>query len=383
MAGNDLDQELRDAYRNLMKAETPAEEEPAAEEALVEEAPVEETVETPVEETAEHKSEQARDKSGRFAKQPTDKEVKAGAKKVEPPKEGETPAEGVLVTEEKLAPVVDQRTAKAPSSWSGAAQKVWEKLPPEVRNEVHKREADFHKGLEAYRSMAQIGQTLDGEIRPYEAMIRASGTTPQALIRDTFNTLYILKTGQQMEKQQMLLQIAAQYGVDMTTLSDVADTLASGQPAVDPNIASLRQELEHLKTQHEAEQRQREEAEFRSVLSETEQFGVAVDPQGQLLRPHFEAVRQAMGALISSGQATDLQDAYDKACRVDPAIFAQLQAKQRADERKQAADRAAAARKAASTNVQPRGTPPAAPKIGTMEDTLRATLDKLRRAGEI
>ena len=43
------------------------------------------------------------------------------------------------------------------------SQMAWENLPPEVRAEVHKRVADFHKGLESYRGLAQIGQALGTE----------------------------------------------------------------------------------------------------------------------------------------------------------------------------------------------------------------------------
>jgi hypothetical protein len=66
-----------------------------------------------------------------------------------------------------------------------------------------------------------------------------------------------------------------------------------------------------------------------------------------------------------------------------PEVRASLQAKQRADERKRAAEKAAAAKKAASINVQPRGTPPVAPKKGTMDDTLRDAFRKLKSNGEV
>lgn len=379
-----LDDELREQFRALTTAEE-VEETPVEE--IVEET-VDETLEEPVTEPAKEKdpkrvkaaakkaAKQTRAEDGKFAKVPTAEEIAAGATNpgAEAPVEEEVVEEAPVV--ETPAAPVDPKVEKAPSSWSGKAQAMWKDLPADIKAEVHRREENFHQGLESYKGMAQIGQILDAEIRPYEPLIRAAGTTPQAMLKDFLNTAYILKTGSQEEKASVLLEIAAEYGVDMLKVGEVADQLAAGQPVIDPNIAALRNENQQIKAQLEAQQTERARQEYANIHSEVEAFGVSPGHE------YFPLVRKTMGTLMESGEATSYQDAYDKAIWASPEVRAKLQAQQRATEHKQRAEKAALARKASNINVKPRGTPPAAPVKGTIDDTLRAKLREMKSNGE-
>jgi hypothetical protein len=81
--------------------------------------------------------------------------------------------------------------------------------------------------------------------------------------------------------------------------------------------------------------------------------------------------------VIQSSGLQGLQEAYDKAIWMVPEVRDKLLAKQDQERRAKEAEQAAAARKAAAANVRPRGTPPAAQKPGSMEDTIRATYREL------
>lgn len=285
-------------------------------------------------------------------------------------------------TLETPAAPTDAKLAKAPTSWSAEAQAEYVKLPPAIQAQVHKREDDFHKGYQSFKQKADTFDLLDSEIRPYEAMIRAAGTNPQAVIRDFFNTAYKLRNGTPESKVETILNVAKEYGVDLTLMPIVEDKLAQGQHIVAPEYQQLQQQFTQL--QETLAQRDAREKQERDEAARMEQESTATQiAQWSQGKEHYNAVKLHMAALLESNQAKDLDDAYSKATWADPNVRERLLAQQLADRNKQAAEKAAAAKKAASTNVAPRGTPPARPatKVGTMEDTIRETLRKLQATG--
>lgn len=301
-----------------------------------------------------------RDAEGKFVAKPAESEVKPA----DVPKAEEKPAEPVVP--EAVAPEL----AKAPTSWKGSAQAKWDKVDPEIRAEVHRREQDFHKGLELSKREAGLFKELDTVIQPYAAMLRADRTTPQVAIQNLLNTAYLMRTGSPEVKAATLAEIAQAYGVDIGELPAAAERLAAGTPVVDPQIAELRQQLATVTGSIEEQKQEVARREYAGIEAETRAFAAK--------NAHYEAVKLDMAALVESGRAADLQDAYDKAIWANPEVRGKLLAEQQATQRKLAADKAAAAKKAASANVVTRGTLPSAPVVGgTMEDTIRATLRKI------
>jgi hypothetical protein len=291
------------------------------------------------------------------------------------------PAAPVAPAAPEVKAPVDPNYAKAPTSWKGEAQSKWDALPPEIKAEVHRRESDFHNGIKQYKQEADTFKLLDAEIRPYEALIRSSGTNAQSLIRDFMATAYQLKTGSPEAKVETVLNIAKAWGVDLGLLPAVQERVEAGQPVVSPEYRQLEQQFNQLRetvTQREQREKQEREAaetaEREAVVRETQAWAVG--------KEHYETVKLDMAALLGSGRASDLDDAYNKATWAHPEVRGKLIAQQQEANNKQAAATAAAAKQAASTNVKPRGTPPAKPatKVGTMEDTLRAAYRKLQNA---
>jgi hypothetical protein len=284
-------------------------------------------------------------------------------------------ADGKPVAETPPAPAPGHE--KAPTSWNKGAQAKYNALDPEVKAMVHQREADFHKGIEQYKGLANIGQSFVAEFQPYEALIRASGQTPQNLVKAWMNAEYQLKVGTPEQKAALFVQYAKDYGIDLAHVTAAAEKIAAGQPAVapvDPKVAALEQQVQQLTGHFTEQQKVAAQREYSGIVAETRAFGQK--PENK----HYEAVKLDMAALMESGRAESLQDAYDKAVWANPETRALLLAEQQEVTRKLAADKAAAARKAAGANVATRGTLPAAPAkavSGTMEDTIRATYRKL------
>lgn len=300
----------------------------------------------------EAKPDRARDEHGRFAS-------KTGDAVTGPMPGGEKPSDPL-----QDSPV--QR--KAPSSWRKEAQELYGKLPQEfqmLQDEVERREADFHKGIESYKSKAQFADAMERVIAPHAQTLQSLGVTPDVAVHHLLEADRVLRYSQPDQKRAYLQQLARSYGIDLQQ----PEGDQTYQPT-DPRVDAV---INYLREQETVRQRQ-EMAQLNSDLAT-----FARD------KPHFEAVRNHMAGLLQAGVAKSLQDAYDMAVYAAPdvrsQVLAQQQAEAEAKRAKQAKEQAEAARKAASVNVPRRGSLPAAKPKGSMEDTIRETLHRLQGGG--
>lgn len=291
--------------------------------------------------------ERSRDARGRFAN-------------TQAPENTENATEAVEAASVAIQP------KKAPSSWRKEAQELYGKLPQEfqlLQEEVERREADFHKGIESYKSKAQFADAMERVISPHMQTLQSLGVTPDVAVHHLLEADRVLRYSQPDQKRAYLQQLARSYGID---LGQQPEGEPSYQPSTDPRVDAV---INYLR-QQEAMRQQQEVAQLNSELST-----FAKD------KPHFEAVRNHMAGLLQAGVAKSLQDAYDMAIYASPDIRAQVLAQQQAeaDQRRQqeAKSRAEAARRASSVNVPRRGNlNPVKPK-GSMEDTIRAEAQRL------
>jgi hypothetical protein len=253
------------------------------------ESAVKEVSEKP--ETAEAKAEPAksdksRDDSGKFAK----KDEKAPA----------TTSNAVAANE----PVKSVITP--PNTWTAAAKAKWADLPAEIQAEVAKRESEVEKGFTKLDEERSVGKTFKEVISPYLPMIQAEGGTPITAIQSLLNTAYQLRQGTPQTKGMLLLQLAQQYGADLS--------VSQNQPQVDPRLQAIQQELAQLKNARQQELSAKEQQEQGALRTQIDTF--AADPKNV----HFETVKADMAALLQGGGAKDLQEAYDKAVWAHPDI---------------------------------------------------------------
>ena len=254
-------------------------------------------------ETPEAKAARVRDEQGRFAKAEEARKEEA-AKPRETLKLPEKPAEEAKPAE-AAAPV-----AKAPDGWTAAAKAKFSELPADIQAEISRREADMHKQFTRQDEERNLGKQIRELTQPYAAVIRAEGGDTLAAYNQFLNTAYIMRTGTQDAKRNALLQVAQQFNVDMSGLLQ-QQPQQSQAPQYQPQIAAIVQaELD----------KQRQIQERHTVESSIAEFASAPGHE------HFNQLRTVMGALLESGAASDLQDAYDRACYADPEIRSTLAA---------------------------------------------------------
>ena len=275
-------------------------------------------------------------------------------------------AGGVEAQEIAAAPPPEPKPWETPpNTWKKETAAQFAALPEPIKQEIHRREEDFHKGIAQYKDAAAFGHSMFEDISPHFDVMRQLGGTPKEVVRDVLGAWRTLATGSPEQKRSTLLQLAQGYGI---SLDELADPRYRGeQPA--PELAPVLQRLGQLEQTITESQRAREEAEHAERVSAAQKF--LSDPKHEYMDTVFEDVV----ALVRAGR--DPEKAYEQAIWAHPDTRAKLMAKQDAERRQREAAEAAAARKAAAVNVQRRGSPPAASKPGTMEDTIRETYRQL------
>lgn len=261
----------------------------------------------------------------------------AAGESAEAKPEGEKAA-AELASAEQAAEGAETTTAPedaAPSSWRREVAEKWKDTPAEVRAEVIRREADYHKGIEQYKSAAQVAQAFEKVIAPYAATIQAGGVDAFTAVNTLLRADHILRYSDPATKAQYFAQIAGEYGIDLTSVQQA--------PPVDPAMAALQRQNQQLQRfQQEVTQR-----DAQTVQTEIDAF--ASDPKNA----HFQEVRDDMSVLLQSGRATSLQDAYDKAVWMRPDIRKSLVEQQRTEAEKTATAQARDKRaKAAAVGVK-------------------------------
>lgn len=263
---------------------------------------------------------------------------------------------------------VEQTETRAPSSWTKEGQAEFVKLPPGVlRNEILRREDSIHKGIEQYKGAAQRGREFDEAAQPYTSMLQQLGVQPQEAFKALLNAESQLRNGSPAQKAQMTLKLISDYGIDRDALLQALQV--GEQPQVDPAYQELHQKVQSLESQQAERERTDRARESEALNSEIARFS-----QG---KEHFEAVRDDMAALIQVGKAKTLDEAYQKAIRLNDDVWKAEQAKQRAADQTELAKRAKEAKRSASVNVASRGVIQPKAAIGSWDDSISAEAKRL------
>lgn len=250
----------------------------------------------------------------------------------------------------------------APRTWRPEAAAVWETLPDNVKQEVLKREEDMFKGIEQYKAQAGQAQPLLEAIKPYMPILQQNRIDPAVMVKNLLNAQYMLTTGSPAQKTAMLQKLARDYGVDWGADSQM----------IDPAINQIDQRIARIESQYTQDIHQR-------TMREVETFASELGKDGKPLRPYFDDVADDIVGLINSGQATDLQTAYDKAIWLNPVTRGKEIERAKAAEAAAAKKAAEEARKAEAANVKTSAKAVAAnTPTGSMDDTLMDTLRTIK-----
>jgi hypothetical protein len=254
--------------------------------------------------------------------------------------QNETPVEAVRTQPEPdLEPPAEPPVwERPPASWKKDYHEAWTTADPKLKEYAWKREEEMKAGVQPLLSKAQFADQMQQAIEPYMQNIRGLGIEAPQAVKALMEADNVLRHGSPQQKQQYFAQLAQQYGINM---GDV-----QMQP-VDPNFYAIQNELAQVRGEVLNWKQQQETAQNQALLQEINQF--------QTKAEYFEEARPTMIQLLNSGVAQDLQDAYEKAIRLDNDLFTKhQQASQGAADaaKREASNRAAKAARAAAVSVK-------------------------------
>lgn len=326
--------------------ETPIDDELGA---IFDEANAEETAEV-VEVVADDGP--AREPDGKFAAKETEAPVEAASEEIQADPGAETEIEAV-----------EEQALDAPASWTAAEKAHWPSLTRELQESFLRREGDWQKADSERANKLKGYEPIEAALAPMRQTLQLNGVDDATYVKQLVSADQFLRN----DPQGALKWLAQQYGADLSQLN------TEGQYQ-DPSLAPLVGEVTQLKTQlSEFQAAQKADADAR-VDAELTTFAAE--------HPHFETVRQQMGALMQAGSAADMKTAYDMAVWANPVTRAQIQAETSAAAeaaRKAEADKKAAeAVRTAATNLNSRGSAGGAtpPQYNSRDEELGDIYDK-------
>lgn len=231
---------------------------------------------------------------------------------------------------------------RPPSSWKRDYHEVWQTADDRLKEYAWQREEEMRKGVEPLMGKAQFADKMQRVMQPYEQTIRGLGMEPEAAVEALMRADYTLRNAPADQKRNYLAQLANEYGIN---LGDVDPYLQPGP--VDPVVYQLQNELNNIRGEVVGWKQQQEQAQNQALQAEINDFAQTAD--------HFEEVRPTMISLLQGGVATTLEEAYEKAIRLDDGVYSEIQKGRQAQEdaaKRNAANRAAKAAKAAAVSVR-------------------------------
>jgi hypothetical protein len=303
----------------------------------------------PVEATPEEKAQRIRDEQGKFAAKPAEAAV------VEP-----VAAEPAAVPKELQSLGFKKEEADAFAA-----------APQILKDAFIRRSEEMHRGIEGFRAAAGFGQSMERAMTPYAATLQSLNISADKAVGELMAADQRMRNGD----IQYFASLAKAYNFNPAQLAEIfGGQQPQGEQYIDPNLNALQQQVQQLTGYIQNQQQTTQQQAQETLNSEISAF--AADPS----HSHFESVRGHMSALLQAGQAKDLADAYEQAIYANPSTRAAVLQQQAVAQREEAAKKAQAAKAAASVNVRARPSMPASQPIGTMDDTIRATLRRLQGA---
>ncbi len=243
-----------------------------------------------------------RDTRGKFAKRAAEEAAASAAAQAATDKPGQV---------EKPDPF-----AKAPQSWKPGAREAWGQLPPDVRQEVYRRERESARVMQETHQSRQVHTYVDQLAQQFAPALQAEGVDVLTATQNLMNLASRLRFGPPQEKAALAAQIIRSYGVDINALAAALDGAAQSVTATkqqgmyqDPRVDQLMAELNQAK-------QQRQQQIAATATNEVESFGSD--------KEFFEDVREDMADMLEvaakRGIDLSLEQAYERACSIHPDI---------------------------------------------------------------
>lgn len=247
----------------------------------------------------------------------------------------------------------------APEHWALEHQEMFRKLDPTAQSFLMDRSKEMEAAhTKRSQEIAPFRQATE-QWTPYLQQI---GATPAQVFNSLMQHEYALRTGTRQQKENVLLSLARDYGVDFSQNGGQQAPTAEEDPfeiqkKIQAAVTPLQQQVQQLHGNFEQQGYSQQQATQTAAQQQIDQFKAEKGADGKPAHPYYAEVEQNMYALAQAKVATgqpvspaDLPTLYEQACWSNPSVrekmlaadrFAEQQKAQKAEQ-----ERAAKARKA-------------------------------------
>lgn len=240
-----------------------------------------------------------------------------------------------------------------PSNWPANEKQFFKALPPQLQQAYMARAqhmvADYTRKTQALAQRGRQIEALERVISPHVQGWRLNGMHPDQAIAQ----LIELSNFATNDPKGFIKYFSNLRGVDLNSFTQeqeyVDPQVAALQRPVAEVQARLNQLTQQLQQSQEQQQQQAYSAAFNSTNAALDDIASQTDQTGKPLYPFFNEVEGDMAALIESGYARSIPDAYRKAVKLNEQVSAKISARSRAEENARARAQTQRARRAASS----------------------------------
>ena len=239
-------------------------------------------------------------------------------------------------------PVEEPLWKRPPASWEKDYHEDWKAAPARVQEYAWQRENEMKAGVEPLISKAQFADQMQEVLSPYMNTIQGLGIDAPGAVKALMEADHALRYSNPQEKRQYFARLAQSYGVNLSDMGDQPQLAPT-----DPTIYALQNELNNVRGEVQGWKQAQEQQQNQALLGEINNFSQKAE--------HFEEARPAMIQLLQIGMAANLDEAYEKAIRLNPELFDAVQSGRQAESdatKRAAANTAAKRARAAAVSVK-------------------------------
>ena len=260
----------------------------------------------------------------------------------ESPNEGDDPGAAAPATEEASADgdgaaasgQVEEAGGKPPLDWSPELREEWGGLPPAVKTQIANREAQMATAMQGTAQARRVASEFTGVANQFGSVMAAEGINNPVQMFDTvMRTVSELRMGTSQQKAAKIAELIQNYGVDVKTLDGQLSAQITGQPApgggnpdMEAMINQRMQPVNDMMQQLAGMQQQKQRASAGEAQQEVNAF--AGSAEGEFLNDVRHDVADLIDMATRQGRQMTLQEAYGKACAMNPQIAAVLDKRQ-------------------------------------------------------
>lgn len=212
---------------------------------------------------------------------------------------------------------------KPPSSWTPKAREGWGKIPAEAQAQINKRESEINNVLQQSAGSRRAVDSLNNVLAPHKQALIAEGIQdPFQAIGELLNTRAALTRGTPAEKATNMANLIKQFGVDINMLDDALVGTAPQNPPANAQMEAMLTErmapMNQFLQQQQEQQQQQQYQQQQDANTSVEAF----QQNAEFMQDVRNDMADMMDMAAARGQQMTLQQAYDKACAINPEISA-------------------------------------------------------------